>query len=116
MRHVEPDLAPATRSRERRALLEKLLAERGFGAIPMPITRRDPATAEVPLSFAQERLWFLNSLELDSPAYNATLALPTTVPLRVDALDWALAALAERHEILRTTFPVVEGRPTQSVG
>src|ERR1700688_3549620 len=117
MKQLEPDLAPATaRSRERRALLEKLLAKRGFGAVPTPVTPRESGTADVPLSFAQQRLWFLNRLEPDNPAYNVTLALPISVHLRVDALQSALMALAQRHEILRTTFPMVEGRTNQRVG
>ena len=69
-----------------------------------------------PLSSAQERLWFLDQFNPGSTVYNERRAVRLRGPLRVDALEAALADLVERHESLRTTFPAVDGRPEQVVG
>ncbi|HMW01978.1 MAG TPA: condensation domain-containing protein, partial [Acidobacteriota bacterium] len=70
----------------------------------------------LPLSFAQERLWFLDQLKPDSPLYNIPLvfALPETVHL--SELEQAFTEMIRRHEILRTTFPSFEGEPVQVIG
>jgi amino acid adenylation domain-containing protein len=69
-----------------------------------------------PLSFAQQRLWFLHRLEPDSAFYNIPLAMRLSGSLHVAALQRALDALVARHESLRTTFTVVDGEPAQVVG
>jgi non-ribosomal peptide synthase protein (TIGR01720 family) len=66
-----------------------------------------------PLSFAQQRLWFLHRLEGPSPAYNIAAARHLTGPLDTDVLREALADTAERHEALRTVFPEVDGTAVQ---
>ncbi|MES1241756.1 MAG: amino acid adenylation domain-containing protein [Acidobacteriota bacterium] len=58
----------------------------------------------LPLSFAQERLWFLDRLEPGSPLYNIPVALRLSGDLDVPALEWSLAEIARRHAVLRTTF------------
>src|SRR2546425_582994 len=68
-----------------------------------------------PLSFAQQRLWFLAQLQPDSPLYNVPRTISLRGPLNVQALECALHALIERHETLRTTFPVVDGKPVQLI-
>jgi len=68
-----------------------------------------------PTSLAQQRLWFLNQLEPDSVAYNISFAIRIAGDLKVHALEKSLRALVNRHEILRTTFCAVEGRPVQVV-
>jgi amino acid adenylation domain-containing protein len=102
-------------SKEKKYLLERLLAESGIEARQAAIHPRD-AGRPAPLSFAQERLWFLSQLDPGSPAYNITFALPISVPLDLPALQKALQGLVRRHEILRTTFPAVDGVPVQNVG
>ncbi|HYO13133.1 MAG TPA: amino acid adenylation domain-containing protein [Thermoanaerobaculia bacterium] len=70
-----------------------------------------PAGAERPLSFAQERLWFLDRFQPGSSAYNIPLAVRLSGPLEPSALDLALGEIARRHEALRTTFPAEDGGP-----
>jgi len=70
---------------------------------------------KLPLSFAQERLWFLSQLEPGSPAYNLPAAVRFTGPLDVTALEQSLNKVAQRHEVLRTTFATVEGQPIQFI-
>ncbi|WP_193564100.1 non-ribosomal peptide synthetase, partial [Streptomyces sp. L-9-10] len=70
----------------------------------------------LPLSFAQQRLWFLDEFESGNPAYNAGGVLRLTGPLDISALSAALSALVVRHESLRTTFDAVDGRALQLIG
>ncbi|MFJ8108742.1 condensation domain-containing protein [Streptomyces sp. NPDC096132] len=69
----------------------------------------------IPLSFAQQRLWFLNKLEGSKAVYNSPLALRLTGPLDQEALRTALCDVVARHESLRTTFPEQDGVPYQNV-
>ncbi|WP_263143476.1 non-ribosomal peptide synthase/polyketide synthase [Pseudomonas sp. RIT-PI-AD] len=69
----------------------------------------------VPLSYSQQRMWFLWQLEPDSPAYNVGGVARMSGPLQADHFDAALQALMQRHETLRTTFPSVDGVPLQKV-
>ncbi|WP_199443117.1 non-ribosomal peptide synthase/polyketide synthase [Umezawaea beigongshangensis] len=75
-----------------------------------------PRGGPLPLSFAQQRLWFLDEFDPGSTEYVSPTALRLRGELDADALDRALTALVERHETLRTTFDAVEGRGVQVVG
>ncbi len=90
------------------------LRRAGEGVEAPPITPV-PRGGPLPLSFAQERLWFLARLEPDSAQYNVASALHVEGPLDVDALERALAEIARRHEVLRTTFSLQGGQPVQIV-
>ena len=79
-----------------------------------PATSRDAMRAP-PLSFAQERLWFLDQLEPASPIYNVAIAVRIAGKLDARVLETALAAVLARHSALRTTFRNVEGRPQQVI-
>ncbi|KAF0846969.1 non-ribosomal peptide synthetase [Nocardia caishijiensis] len=79
-----------------------------------PLTAR-PRTEPVPLSLAQQRMWFLNRLEPDSAAYNIPVLLRLTGHLDTDALRQALIDVVARHEVLRTRYPETDGEPRQLV-
>ncbi|MBD2015334.1 amino acid adenylation domain-containing protein [Microcoleus sp. FACHB-53] len=74
-----------------------------------------PRDGNLPLSFAQQRLWFLAQLEPDSPAYNIPAAFRLTGLLNVTALSQSLSEIVRRHEVLRTTFLSVDGQPKQVI-
>ncbi|WP_410640979.1 non-ribosomal peptide synthase/polyketide synthase [Amycolatopsis sp. lyj-346] len=71
---------------------------------------------ELPLSFAQQRLWFLDEFAPGSTDHVTVFGVRLRGDLRPDALARALTTLIARHESLRTTFPAVDGRPRQVVG
>ncbi|HLL83947.1 MAG TPA: amino acid adenylation domain-containing protein, partial [Longimicrobium sp.] len=74
-----------------------------------------PRDGALPLSFGQERLWFLDRLVPGSAAYNLPLVLRLSGPLDADALARALSALARRHEVLRTVFGEADGAAVQVI-
>ncbi len=83
------------------------------GSSAIPELRPLGTPGDRPLSFAQERLWFLHRLEPDSPLYNIPVAARATGRLEVAALSWTLGEIVRRHEALRTVFAEVAGRPVQ---
>ena len=89
--------------------------ERARGTAAAPPIPRISHDGDLPLSFAQERLWFLERLAAGTPAYNVPAFLRLRGPLDVEALRAALTGIARRHETLRTTFPEVGGEPVQRI-
>ncbi|MFD6897850.1 amino acid adenylation domain-containing protein, partial [Rhodococcus sp. NPDC060086] len=69
----------------------------------------------VPLSLAQQRMWFLNRFDATSSADNLPVAVRLTGALDVDALQAAVRDLLDRHEVLRTIYPEDDGRPYQQI-
>jgi amino acid adenylation domain-containing protein len=74
-----------------------------------------PRKATLPLSFTQQRLWFLDQLTPGSPAYNISGAVEIRGQLNIPALEQSLNEIVQRHEIWRTTFRVVDEEPIQIV-
>ncbi|MCA2929243.1 MAG: non-ribosomal peptide synthase/polyketide synthase [Microcystis sp. M018S1] len=70
---------------------------------------------ELPLSYAQQRLWFLDQLEPNSSFYNVPLALHLAGDLQADILEKSLQEIIQRHESLRTNFATIEGNPVQVI-
>ncbi len=104
-------------SATKRALLEQRLRGKGLQRTVGPtITRLAPGAAP-PLSFAQERLWYLNQLEPNAAIYSVRSAYRLTGTLDVDSLRQSLTRVVARHDALRTTFriagevPVIEVAP-----
>ncbi|MBM3852642.1 MAG: amino acid adenylation domain-containing protein, partial [Verrucomicrobia bacterium] len=89
-------------------------ARRDGAGAPPPLCAL-PRTGELPLSFAQERLWFLNQLEPGNPFYNMPTALRLQGTFDVAAGARVLRELGRRHESLRTVFASVDGRPVQRI-
>ncbi|WP_169802492.1 non-ribosomal peptide synthetase, partial [Gordonia hydrophobica] len=83
-------------------------------ALP-PVTAMVPRPASIPLSFAQQRMWFINRFEPENGTYNLPNVMRLRGPLDVDALRKAFADLVARHEVLRTVFPAVDGVPQQTI-
>ena len=73
------------------------------------------ATTTCPLSFSQRSLWFVNQETPDSAAYNVGFAARIVSEIDVNALRQAMQALSDRHPALRTSFPIVDGIPVQSI-
>jgi len=99
---------------KRREYLEKMLAE-GVSPANLPIPEVCGEFDSLPLSYAQERQWFLWQLDPASAAYHIPTALRLRGPLDVCALEHSFNALVARHASLRTTFAEVDGRAVQVV-
>ena len=98
-------------------LSEKVEALRRAGVgVEAPVLARAPRNGEMPLSFAQERLWFIDQLQPGSAAYNVAGALWMKGVLKVEQLERAINEIIRRHEVLRTTFTMSGGgRPVQVI-
>jgi amino acid adenylation domain-containing protein len=94
-----------------------LIEEERTGAVEAeePVIPRVPRDGDLPLSFAQERLWFLDRLDPGTPTFNLTESVRLTGRLDVPALGRALAEVVRRHESLRTVFVDLQGRPVQRI-
>ncbi len=101
-------------SEAKRALLARRLQGRA-PSTATAITRRPDAGA-APLSVSQEQLWFLNRLAPDSPVYNEAVTIRKDGAFDAEVFRSAFDELVRRHEIWRTTFPLVDGVPVQRVG
>ncbi|HYC91022.1 MAG TPA: amino acid adenylation domain-containing protein, partial [Thermoanaerobaculia bacterium] len=88
---------------------------RGDAGTAAPPLRASARTNEMPLSFAQQRLWFLDQLQPGSAAYNIPAAVRLTGTLDPAALEASIRAVVDRHESLRTRFTSVDGRPAQVI-
>ncbi|HEY0169967.1 MAG TPA: amino acid adenylation domain-containing protein [Pyrinomonadaceae bacterium] len=86
----------------------------GRGAQTPPITRR-PRDGRLPLSFAQQRLWFIHQLEPENATYHIAAAVQISGALDAGALGLSLAEIVRRHEVLRTSFAVADGQPAQVI-
>ncbi len=81
---------------------------------PSRIEKRG-STGPAPLSFAQERLWFLEQFQPGGATYNIPMAIDLAGDIDIDALSRSLNDLVARHETLRTTFANIAGRPVQVI-
>jgi amino acid adenylation domain-containing protein len=95
------------------AHIDRMSGKAAAARLPMiaPVSRDRP----LPLSFSQERLWFLNQMEPENAAYHITGGVRLLGRLRVVILERVLLEIIRRHEVLRTTFSTVDGSPVQLV-
>jgi amino acid adenylation domain-containing protein len=100
---------------KRRELLAKLLKRDGNNLATTTIVSLPRESAEIPLSFSQQRLWFLDQLEPGSHAYHIPVQLRLKGSLNLPALEKTFGEIVRRHEILRTSFPSLDGRPMQFI-
>ena len=96
-------------------LLENLTKGSANSSLSIPPIRREGVGKHTPLSFVQERLWFLKQFAPESCAYTLPFAVRMTGALHVAALAQSLQEIVRRHDVLRTTFSVVEGQLMQII-
>ncbi|MEU0501741.1 amino acid adenylation domain-containing protein [Nocardia sp. NPDC005998] len=94
-------------------LAQRLTAH--IGASTEHALRAQPRAARVPLSYAQQRMWFLNRFDPASGVNNIPLAVRLSGALDIDALRAAARDLVLRHEVLRTVYPEIDGAGSQLV-
>ncbi|MEV6032884.1 amino acid adenylation domain-containing protein [Nonomuraea sp. NPDC052116] len=102
-------------STDQRKLLDRLLGERPAAAGLPPITPSGASRDRLPLSFAQQRIWFFDQLEPGSPLYNMAGGARLRGAVDVEVLRRSLSEVVRRHEILRTSFHQDDGVPWASV-
>ncbi|HEU0079474.1 MAG TPA: condensation domain-containing protein, partial [Longimicrobiaceae bacterium] len=102
-------------SSQRQALLDQLLAEEGAGPGERTSIPRRSDAGSAPLSFAQQRLWFLHQMESDPASYNLPLGLRLEGELAPAALRRSVEEVVARHEVLRTRFVEEGGEPVQRI-
>ncbi|HEX8091300.1 MAG TPA: amino acid adenylation domain-containing protein, partial [Blastocatellia bacterium] len=88
---------------------------RSQDVMPAPPITPTSGETDIPLSFAQERLWFLDQFQQGSPLYNLPGAVRVRGPLSVPALEKCVNEIIRRHETLRTTFGYEDGQPVQRI-
>ncbi|HVQ37121.1 MAG TPA: amino acid adenylation domain-containing protein, partial [Pyrinomonadaceae bacterium] len=91
------------------------IALRAAEGVEAPPIKRRPQGQKIPLSYAQQRLWFLDRLEPGSAFYNVPLAVRLRGQLNIEALERTLNEVMRRHEVLRTTFRSSEAEPEQII-
>ena len=102
-------------SAKRSALLEALLEEEGIDSSADQCIPRRNTSRPCPLSFAQQRLWFLDQLEPGSSTYNISAAFHLCGALNISALEQSIEEIIKRHASLRTTFSADDGQPFQII-
>jgi hypothetical protein len=102
-------------SDKKRALLAALLQDEGVNSSPFVRIATRQSSGLNPLSFAQDRLWYLDQLEPNTSLYSISGALRLEGNLNESALERAFNEIVRRHEVLRTTFTSVNGEPSQQI-
>ena len=101
-------LSPAQRALLLKELQKEAAQTNGNHEIP-----RRPQAGPIPLSFSQQRLWFVSQMDPDTPLYNVPEAIELKGQLNVAALEQSLNEIIRRHDALRTTFTIVDREPRQ---
>ena len=104
------NLSPA-----KRALLEQQLHKKALQTKQENSISRRKSYQDAPLSFSQQRMWLLDQFEPGNPAYNRPTNISLTGTLNVPVLEKSLNEIIRRHEIFRTSFEEVNGKPFQKI-
>jgi amino acid adenylation domain-containing protein len=102
-------------SNAKRALLDQWLAGRQRMPVAGEPAPRPPGVSDIPLSFAQERMWFLYQLDPESPLYNVPMPIWLRAAINEEALEQSINGIVRRHEALRTRFALGGDGPVQIV-
>ncbi len=100
---------------EKRELFELMLQEQGVDLSEIMITPAPRDQKTYPLSFSQQRLWFLHRMDPDSPLYNITSVIRMRGELQIKTLEHCFNLLMQRHEVLRTAFREEDGHGRQEI-
>ena len=107
---------PANTSAEKRKLIELLLEKKGLNRSSSNAIPQAKAVGDsYPLSFAQQRLWFLDQLDPGIPLYNIPTFIRLRGQLNLTALEKTFNEIVSRHKVLRTTFSIRDGQPVQVI-
>ncbi|HUR45837.1 MAG TPA: amino acid adenylation domain-containing protein [Candidatus Saccharimonadales bacterium] len=109
-----PPLTQAEGPKQRQLPVDALPEEKTRRTEPALLAPRSQQS-NIPLSFSQQRLWFLDQLAPGTPVYNVPEAIRLTGALSVSALEQSFNEIIRRHEALRTTFPALDGHPVQVI-
>ncbi|MDZ7969156.1 MAG: amino acid adenylation domain-containing protein [Nostoc sp. DedSLP03] len=113
---VEVSVADLFEGMSTLALATKIVAQMTTDALPsISLTQPEKNTSIQPLSFAQQGLWFINQLTPDSPIYNIPIVINFKGCIDLTVLQDSLNEIIRRHEVLRTSFVVVDGQPAQVI-
>jgi amino acid adenylation domain-containing protein len=93
----------------------KIEEMKAMGSVALPPIQRCRRDGSLPLSFAQQRLWFLDQFDPGSPLYNVPLAIRLTGTLHIESLQRALNEIIRRHEVLHTHYVVEHDLPVQVI-
>jgi hypothetical protein len=102
-------------SQQQQSLLEKLLREEGLSVTAQPVAGRRDGLNQYPLSYGQQRLWFLDQLEPGHALYNMPVAVRLVGEVDERVLSQVVNEVVRRHEVLRTTFTTIDGMPVQRI-
>ncbi|MEH2088584.1 amino acid adenylation domain-containing protein [Nostoc sp.] len=113
---VEVSVADFFEGMSTQQLATKILTQLTIDPVPsISLTKHDKNPSIQPLSFGQQGLWFINQLTPDSPTYNIPIVISLKGCINLAVLQDSLNEIIRRHEVLRTSFTVVDGQPAQVI-
>ncbi|MGJ5676042.1 MAG: amino acid adenylation domain-containing protein [Nostochopsis sp.] len=112
---VEVSIADFFAGMSMRSLVTKILAQMTTDGLPSLSLTQHTCRSIHPLSFNQQGLWFINQLNPDSSTYNISIVINFKGCVNLTVLEDSLSEIIRRHEVLRTSFTVVDGQPVQVI-
>ena len=113
---VEVSVADFFEGMSTRSLVTKILAQITTDGLPsLSLTQAEKNTFNHPLSFAQKGLWFIHQLNPDTPTYNIPIVINLKGSVNQAILQECLNEIVRRHEVLRTSFTLIDGQPVQVI-